>query len=410
MRGQRGQASVEYVAIVALAAAVLGAAGPAVVVAGLGERVVEEMRRALCVVTGGSCDDGACVIASRRETSSGEVDVGVARLGGEETLLREERADGTVALTLVRAGARGVQLGVGADARIGLGGGELIVGGEARVALLARAGAGETYVVSGQRAADELERRLRLSVLARRPETTIDNPVGGLPDMSRPTPRLPVPDQTFHEHGAAISLDAATRLGLVKGALRLEGDEVAGERVDARSGHRTVYLRRTGGASGSLTVLSIGGAGAGWGRELYAVTVDRDGRPLDLQVVGAMQLAAGARVPGVARDLARGAGVPVGESRLLEVERHLDLRDAESLAVATAFLERLVGSGDDRDGAAAALGLRRRLDAAGTGQARLYETSETGRGVGGHVAGGLRLGASFGGQVVMTRLVAGCGA
>src|SRR3954454_6674964 len=148
----RGQASVDYVALVALVALVLGAGAAVVVATGIGESVVAAMRRALCVATGGSGGNHPCVVASRREMSSGELDVGVARIGTEETLLREERADGTVALTLIRVRAGGPQAGIGAQAQLGIGEGELAVGPEARLALLARSGSGETYVVAGRRA------------------------------------------------------------------------------------------------------------------------------------------------------------------------------------------------------------------------------------------------------------------
>jgi hypothetical protein len=397
---------VEYVAIVALIAAVLGGMAVTVVATGVGERLVAAMRHALCVATGGVCGHGPCVVTARRETSSGELDVGFARLGSEETLLREQRADGTVALTLMRHRAGGPQLGIGGDAHVG----ELAVGAEARLALLARSGSGETYVAAGPRVAAELERRLRLSVLARRPETTIDNPVGGLPDMSRPMQRLPPPATTFHEHGAAITLDLGARVAPVRAALRLGSDDMAGERIDTRTGRRTLYLRRTGELSGSLSVLTVGGVAAGTGRELYAVTVDRDGRPLDLEVLDSIRLGAGAHVPVAARNVVAAAGVPIGRGRLVEVESHLDLRDAESLAAATAFLEALVGSGRTPPaGGAAALDLRRRLDLTGTTHARVYATSESERGIGGHLAGGLRVGGSTGTRVLTSRLVAAVG-
>ena len=400
----RGQASVDYVALVALVALVLGAAAAVVVATGLGESVVAAMRRALCVATGGACGSGPCVVAARREISSGELDVGFTRVGGEEMLLRELRADGTVALTLVRTRARGPQAGVGGEAHLGIGTRELAVSAEARIALLARSGSGATYVVADRRAADELEQRLRLSVLARKPDTTIDNPVGGLPDMSRPMPRLPQPDVTFGEHGAAISLAGAVRLGPASAALHVGGQDLAGERVDTRTGRRTVYLRRIGELSGSLTVLSLGPGATAMGREIYAVTVDRDGRPLDLQVLSAVQLAAGVHVPAAIRNLLAGAGMPLHRGRLVEVERHLDLRDPASLAVATAFLSGLVGSGAREGGAA--LDLRRRLELVGTTQTRVYATDEITRGIGGHLSGGLRVGGSVGGQVWTARLVA----
>ena len=253
------------------------------------------------------------------------IDVGFTRLGNEETLLREERSDGTVAVTLVRRRAGGPQLGVGGDVRLGAN--ELSVGAELRLALLVRSGSGQTYVAADRRAADDLERRLRLSVLARRPETTIDNPVGGLPVLSRPMPRLPAPDQSFHEHGRGLSLDAA--------ASRRAGQ---GGAAPGRRGHRRGALGQpdgpadgvpaADGRAGRIAHRAVGGRRrAATGRELYAVTVDRDGRPLDLEVLRRRSSSAPASdVPTAVRNLRRrrrrAARRMRGSSRSSE---HLDL-------------------------------------------------------------------------------------
>jgi hypothetical protein len=70
--------------------------------------------------------------------------------------------------------------------------------------------------------------------------------------------------------------------------------------------------------------------------------------------------------------------------------------------VATAYLEQTVGPGRHDGAAAAAVGLRRRLDAAGSAQARVYELGDSGRGIGGRLAG---WGGSAGTDVATARLV-----
>jgi hypothetical protein len=399
----RGQASLEYLALIALLAAVLAVAAGLVVATGLGDDLVKAMRRALCVATGGGCGTGGpCVVASRNQTDSGELDLGLFRLGGDEALLREERSDGTVALTLVHRDSGGVQVALGEAGRLRLGRNTLVFGTELRAALVAQLGSGATYVVRDRAAADELERRLQLSVLARRPHASIENPGGSLV-MTRPMPALPAPDFTFRERGTGFTLDGSSSWLVVKGAVHVGADRVAGERVDPRTGRRTVYLRHGGDAAASVTVLGSGIEGGGAVRQVLAVTVDRDGRPLDLEVLGARQLGAGVRVPGLVRGPAVAAGVPVTRPRMVEVDEHLDLTDPESRAVATAFLEQTVGPGRHDGVAAAAVGLRRRLDAAGSAQARLYVLDDTGRGIGGRFVG---WGGSAGTDVATARLVA----
>ena len=68
MPRERGQGTIEYVALVAVVAAILAAAIGLAVAAGMGQQVVAAFARALCVVTGGPCDaivaERPCVRAS----------------------------------------------------------------------------------------------------------------------------------------------------------------------------------------------------------------------------------------------------------------------------------------------------------------------------------------------------------
>src|SRR3954463_16560306 len=105
MAREDGQATVEYLGGVAVGAALFAAvAVPALAGRDVAGMVVGEMRRALCVVSGGECylDRRPCVVASRELRDESGVSLAIVRLGSREVLLREERSDGTVAVTFLR--------------------------------------------------------------------------------------------------------------------------------------------------------------------------------------------------------------------------------------------------------------------------------------------------------------------
>ena len=81
-------------------------------------------------------------------------------MGADATILRERRSDGTVAVTLVRGGSAGADVGFGADVALKLGGRSLGFGGEIRALGLAGLGGGRTWVVPDDAAADRLVARL----------------------------------------------------------------------------------------------------------------------------------------------------------------------------------------------------------------------------------------------------------
>ncbi len=406
---QRGQASVDYLALVLLVAAVLGVGGWALLGTQIGEEVVQAMRRALCIVTGGACSSATarpCVVAARQENRRGQVDVLFVRLGADDGLLREERADGTVAITLMHGAVGGLQVGIGVEGHLRLGHRRFGVSGELRAAALARLGRGETYVAPDARAADALQRRLAVAALSRRPQTSIPNPVGATTVLVHAGPPLPRPAETYHEVGSDFRLDASDARGRVAVAVRLDAQDTWGEREERATGRRTIYLRARDVLDGQLSVSAVALAGGGAREEAYAVTVDRDGRAVDLAVLSARELAGGVELPGpLARVVARAGASTAGGSRL-EVEEHLDLTDPRNAAVARDFIAEL---SSPRPGLGEAVvvadALRARIDAAGTTQARLYSLEESGRETGGHVAAGVGLGGEVGSTVRDVRLL-----
>jgi len=109
MRSSRGQATVDYVALVAVvtvlltaALALAGGAGPGVVNA-----VSAQVRHALCVVSaGGPCREPSpspCTVASTRDARHFAVNLVLVRIDHDRYVLREELSDGTVRLTVARS-------------------------------------------------------------------------------------------------------------------------------------------------------------------------------------------------------------------------------------------------------------------------------------------------------------------
>jgi hypothetical protein len=118
-REAAGQASAEYIALLLVVAAVLAAS--AVAVPGVGERVVDSVRTALCIVGGDVCrsSDAAaaglepCVTRERSTRQETTVDLVVVRLGGDGEWQLALRSDGQAEVTRIEEGELGGVLGVG---------------------------------------------------------------------------------------------------------------------------------------------------------------------------------------------------------------------------------------------------------------------------------------------------------
>jgi hypothetical protein len=124
MRSQRGQASAEYVGVLALAALVFVIAGA---VAGLGEipsAVASTVRTGICIVAGDICRDAdaraaglqPCTVGDRATGGGTTFAVGLFRIGGAGGLLVAQRSDGSVVVTKSKQGRAGVGAGLGFEA------------------------------------------------------------------------------------------------------------------------------------------------------------------------------------------------------------------------------------------------------------------------------------------------------
>ncbi|MDP2712272.1 MAG: hypothetical protein Q8O56_13730 [Solirubrobacteraceae bacterium] len=378
MRSTRGQATLDYVALIAVLAVLftvaLGlAAGGA---PGIVNAVVGQVRHALCVVTGGPCPDERarpCIVASTRDTKHIALNLLVVRLDRDRYVLRERMSDGTVRLTVARRYAAGAEGGIGGRLRVtskrrAVGG-----SGEARAGLQGVLARGRVFVARDDREADTFMRAIRDG---RQPPSPVREDVveGGV-------------------QGAVRAGIGGPRVGA---SLDRLSTAMIGARHDRRTGNVTLSLDAGSSGWGAVKVAIGGPAGTARGATTFALTLDRDRRPIELAVLAGGALAAGTTLPLTIEGPGGNAtSSPVtsdatgsaarGGGRRWELAARLDLRDP--LAAATwANFRRNPTSGAAVGALGAAIRDRAFLDV------RTYRTDSSSTGVGVGVAFGVRLG------------------
>jgi hypothetical protein len=369
MRSTQGQATIDYVAVIALLALIFGAAlalatGGA---AGIVNAVVGQLRYALCVVSGGPCRDPRprpCTVAGTREAHHVAVSIALVRTDDDRYVLRERMSDGTVRLTVGRSSATGVEGGIGATATFALKGRRVGLSDEARGHVQGVLGSGQVYVAHDDHEADAFMR-------------AID---GG---HAPPSPAREV----FVEGG----LRGTGRIGIGGSAAGASLDGLAGALIGARrdrqTGDTTFSLNATASQGGALTI-ALGGPMALMNHvTTLAVTVDKEHRARELSLSSSGTLAAGAKLPLALADTL-GAG-PRSSARAggrrWEQTAHLDLLDPVVAQIWARFRH------DPTSGAAVRalaqiIGERAQLDA------RSYSTASTSSGASAGVSLGVRLG------------------
>lgn len=133
MRSHRGQATVEYVAALALLVCIFVAAAVAVAAPGVPRAVVAKLKLALCTVGGDVCTaaDAAarglepCLLTSEEHDDATGVSVLVFRAGGNDFWSVQRRSDGRVVLT------EGYGQDLGATTGVGVALGPVSAGGSA---------------------------------------------------------------------------------------------------------------------------------------------------------------------------------------------------------------------------------------------------------------------------------------
>jgi hypothetical protein len=326
MRSQRGQATIDYLGLVAVLAVVLVAAAALASAGapGVANAAIDQVRRALCIVTGGWCGDRRrepCVVASERDSLHGSVTIVLVRLDGDRYVVREKLSDGTVRLSLAHRGGAGIELGAGGRAKLKLKGRAIGVGAEVRGGAEGLLGYGETYVARDDREADKILRELRHHVPL----------IGG----SRPKPA-----ERFVE-GGVRGLSELGIGGLAAGAwLESLTEDVLGGRRDERTGE--IAITANAGTAGWVLLGSFTAslASSSDRQVSFTLTLDRDRRPIALGLTATGSLAAGATLPAaLARRLGERADDPQMKlhGRRWQLDARLDLRDPEVAAAWAAF-------------------------------------------------------------------------
>jgi hypothetical protein len=362
LRATDGQASFEWVAIVAVVAGllVLGAALSQGVY--VGRTVTRQMARALCIVRSGDCrrDQEPCVVHSKDEHQGATFHLAVVKLGGGHRALLEQRSDGSVAVTEALDGTFGAEADAGSMLKVKLAGLDAQVGAQLEASIAAQIGAGRTWIVPSLDAAHDLLDDLRHRRSVPSPDaTSIDGHVlSGVQGSV-----------SAGAHGSGVDVASAG----------FSTDRRAGTRIDHRTGHRTMYSQWSweGSAATAGGVLGMSHSAVG---DIYGVEFDEHGRPIDLQVTSAGRYGSEQDLPGVVLPVV-GMLDPGDDDpgRVFEVMAHLDLTERDNLLLARAVVDDVEHR--RTPDAPAIQALRRRMDEQGTVEARVLGASSTASGL-----------------------------
>ncbi len=400
-----GQASAEYVALLAVVVAVFAGAAAVGSPPALAVRLASAVRHGICLVAGGVCTPrearaaglAPCLVRARTDRQRLGGRLLLVRLGRTDALLVERRSDGSAAVSFTDGESAGGIAGVGLRLPGGTRFGADYGGG-------LQFTSGSTWEFPDFTAAARFVRRWA-------PRESLRGEAGGLLRGACPfchrhrTPRMPQADATYIEGGAYGELAAALRGPGIKGAIA--GGEEEGEvgavfgRRLGRDGRETWYDRIDGESLGRLGALlgAVEARSAGAGS--LEVTFDHD-RPIELRLRAAVRWQGDLELPQAAatvRDVAarlRGAPTqPGGVGRRLEAEVSLDLTDPRNrrALVGVADVMRLRVAPRDWDDRLRALAAR--LDADGGVDVRLLRVGVDERDLGAEAALGVGVGGAY---------------
>jgi hypothetical protein len=133
MNRSAGQASVEYVAIVALVALILGGAATVVAAPSIPRSIVHTIRKGICIVGGDICDSAdakargldPCVLTSRQALRQSTATLSIIRAGHGDRLLVERLSNGRARVSYIPKGSLGASLeaALKVGKHVGVGGG-----------------------------------------------------------------------------------------------------------------------------------------------------------------------------------------------------------------------------------------------------------------------------------------------
>ena len=408
-RHEAGQATNEYVALLAVVAAVMaGLVGLSA--GGLGAHVLAGMQRGLCAVTGAGCRTAAvaerdrlaaCPLERRLREERLSETIASVKLSSSGTLTAVRGSDGRVTVTLADGSGAGVETGAGAWVALGR-----AVGADAKAGAGLVWGSGRSWTFPDEASAQRFVARYGDKATMR---GKLVDEVRGLCSFLcdavgwRPHPQLPEPDETHVEGGAAATL--AEAFGGHAGG---EAGLVLGRRV-RRDGETTWYVRLNAKAAAELSLPGAELVATGGAQAMLSYRLDRGGRPLALGVHLVGEGSGRAALAGAVRRGKVDGGGKAGETRgtVVELDATLDLGDDGDRAAAGGLLAALggvvpavpggvVGVADavaEVRRSAADLGAR--IAARAQVDVRRYALSADTSRYGGAVALGLKLGGAF---------------
>src|SRR5262249_58447467 len=106
LRDAHGQASIDWIVVVGVVTLALAVAGSVASGAQVAAVVVRQFDRALCIVSGGDCNEDRvpCTTASDTDIDDQSINLAIVKLSKTTTLLVERRSDGTYRVTRTHDG------------------------------------------------------------------------------------------------------------------------------------------------------------------------------------------------------------------------------------------------------------------------------------------------------------------
>lgn len=388
LRSSVGQASSDYVGVLAVIGAVLAVAAAAISPPPLAASVTAAMRHAVCLVAGGVCTPGearraglaACVVHMRSDADAVGAVIAVVRLRRGDTAVVERRSDGSVGVSFLDSNAIGSQAGVGFSVgRIGGSG-------------TASAGGGVSFNTGRTYEFDTVDAARRFLARHADDETTAGE---GLNLARRISPlhaprRLPTPESTSYEAGTWAELEADLRVAVPAVGPRLTGrGDAAAERLlgRRRRGDRTTWYLRVEDRVAAGLGLVVGSVRGGAGTEVVLEVTTEAGAPVTASVTAVAAVAGDVSFYGHTADLGTlarrlraargGAGGAGGGGMTVQASVELDLTVADNAAAVDEALDVLRLRAAPREAAARLSALGRRLDSDGRVEVAFYRSSST---------------------------------
>lgn len=407
MRGERGQATIEYAGLVSIIATV--AVALVAVIPALDVRLPTVLLKAFCSgldVRCGSVEDDLaldpCPVRSSSTEESLSATILSVRGGRADAAILEELSDGTATVTFLDRGDVGAEGGLGASIAAGRDVSGRGARAEASAALEAGNGRGYAFASVAEARAFLDEHASDEGLLAHIGREALAEVCSLCGPLGVDRPELPEPDFTLRQGGASAHAGVEVGLGPVSASAGAGTGELLGRRVDHHTGETTTYLRLTGRAGADI---SAGPVGAGAGHEAERVieyTTAADGTPLTLTIRSARGASSGATgtlasgaTAGSAAAAARAkvSGAAQGSGSVARVAR-LDLIDPVNSRIATDLIAALESPADAAGLTASARAVAARLAVAGDIDVRGLVRTGSEIGATGSGAVGVKIGGS----------------